>query len=229
MGFVQKFKATLLKQTFFYEIYSKFFRNAVSKRLKFDLEFSQIQLQRQNIQNLKTILNREDLLGSLPVNKVVAEIGVDKGEFSELILKITTPEKLYLIDAWEGGRYSSNLKGIVEDKFKDEIAKGLVQVNVGYSIQVLSTFPDFYFDWVYLDTDHSYEVTKNELAILKTKVKPQGIIAGHDYISYDWVGNHKYGVIEAVNEFCVNENWEIIYLTAETNQYRSYAIRKIKN
>ncbi len=86
---------------------------------------------------------------------------------------------------------------------------------------------DSYFDWVYLDTDHSYSVTKQELDILKFKVKPGGIIAGHDYISYDFIGHTRYGVIEAVNEFCVNEQWEIIYLTAETNQYRSFAIRKI--
>jgi len=158
----------------------------------------------------------------------VAEIGVDHGEFSESIIKISSPQKLHLIDAWaEHTRYHSGLKSIVENRFKSEIDKGIVSLNVGFSTTVLLNFPDAYFDWVYLDTDHSYQTTKAELAILKSKVKPGGIIAGHDYTIGNWVGGYRYGVIEAVNEFCVNENWEIIFLTIEADHHRSYAIKEI--
>lgn len=181
-----------------------------------------------NIQHLTTLIDREALIENMPKNKVVAEIGVDQGEFSELILKTSTPQKLHLIDSWaEHSRYHIGLKSVVENKFKGEIDQGLVNLDIGISTAVLSGFPDAYFDWVYLDTDHSYQTTKAELAILKLKVKPGGIIAGHDYIIGNWVDGYRYGVIEAVNEFCVNENWEIIFLTAETNQFRSFAIKKM--
>jgi hypothetical protein len=186
------------------------------------------ELQDKNIRNLKTVLTREALLKNLPKNKVVAEIGVDHGEFSELIIKTNSPQKLHLIDSWaEDTRYHSGLKSIVENRFKNEIDKDMINLNVGLSTTVLRDFPDAYFDWVYLDTDHSFQTTKAELAILKSKVKPGGIIAGHDYTIGNWVGGYRYGVIEAVNEFCVNENWEIIFLTVESDHHRSFAIKEI--
>jgi len=64
-------------------------------------------------------------------------------------------------------------------------------------------------------------------SIAFTPIKSGGIIAGHDYTIGNWVDGYRYGVIEAVNEFCVNDDWEMIFLTAETDQYRSFAIRKI--
>jgi len=216
-----------LKQTFFFRFFDSTRQLLRTKRDKAEKNRIKVELKQQNIQNLKTLLNREELLKNMPTNKVVAELGVDRGGFSELILKIATPQKLHLIDVWEGGRYHDGLNNIVETKFKNEIDKGLVEMNIGFSTEVLLDFPDNYFDWVYLDTDHTYKTTKDELALLKLKVKPGGIIAGHDYTIGNWVEHNRYGVIEAVNEFCVNENWEIIFLTAEANYYRSFAIKKL--
>jgi hypothetical protein len=217
------------KQTIFYRLFDSTRQLFRLKRDKAEKGRIKVELKQKNIQNLKTLLNREELLESLPQQKIVAELGVDHGDFSELILKITSPQKLHLIDVWEGGRYHNGLNNIVETKFKKEIDNGLVEMNIGFSTSVLLDFPDKYFDWVYLDTDHSYKTTKEELAILKLKVKPDGIIAGHDYTIGNWVDHNRYGVIEAVNEFCVNEGWEIIYLTVESDHYRSFAIQKLSD
>ena len=216
--FFHKFRLALWTQFFYLE------------RTEVEENIPKVDLKKANIRNLKTLVDREELLKNMPVNKVVAEIGVDHGDFSELILKITLPLKLHLIDSWaEDTRYHIGLKSIVEDKFRSEIDKGLINLDVGRSLDVLVNFPDNYFDWVYLDTDHSYQTTKAELAILQSKVKAGGMIAGHDYVIGNWVNGYRYGVIEAVNEFCVTENWGIIFLTAETDQYRSFAIQKIKD
>jgi hypothetical protein len=205
-------------------LWSHFFQ---LRRAKIEEDIPKIDLRAENIQNLKTLLDREELIRNMPRNGVVAEIGVDHGDFSELILKLSAPKKLHLIDAWaDDGRYHRGLKNIVEDKFKKEITNGTLNLDIGFSTTVLLNFPDKYFDWVYLDTDHSYQTTKAELAILKSKIKEGGIIAGHDYIIGNWVDGNRYGVIEAVNEFCVNEKWEIIYLTIEADHYRSFAIKK---
>jgi hypothetical protein len=188
-----------------------------------------LDLQKKHIKNLEVILNRTELLTRMPQGKICAEIGVNEGEFSEQILKINQPSKLHLIDAWGNAeRYHDGLKLIVEDKFDNEIKKGIVEINVGFSTVVLESMPDNYFDWVYLDTDHSYNVTASELDILKDKVKPGGIIAGHDYIIGNWSGDVRYGVIEAVTEFCVNSNWEMVFLTINKNEMTSFAIKKME-
>lgn len=145
-----------------------------------------------------------------------------------MILKQSSPKKLHLIDAWgDPSRYHDGLKDLVRDKFKKEIGDKTVELNVGYSTTILKEFPDHYFDWVYLDTDHTYKVTANELAILKDKVKLGGIIAGHDYIIGNWTGDCRYGVIEAVHELCVKDTWELLYTTANFNESPSFAVRRI--
>ena len=187
-----------------------------------------VELKQKNITNLKMLLDRQAFLDAMPVGGVVAEIGVNEGEFSEKILKTAKPSKLHLVDAWgDPTRYTDQLKLKVHDKFSKEIASGQVEINVGFSTDVLPKFPDKYFDWVYLDTDHTYKTTAAELDILRRKMKPGGIIAGHDYTVGNWVAGFRYGVIEAVNKLCVEDDWELIYLTSETHQCRNFAIRKL--
>jgi predicted O-methyltransferase YrrM len=104
-----------------------------------------------------------------------------------------------------------------------------VHIDLGRSTDVLQRYPDGTFDWVYIDTDHGYSVTAEELELCRLKVKPGGIIAGHDYVTGNWDGGVRYGVVEAVHEFCVRYEWELILLTHETDRHLSFAIRAIRS
>ena len=68
-------------------------------------------------------------------------------------------------------------------------------------------FPDDFFDWVYLDTTHEYGHTRDELEILRTKVKPSGVIAGDDW--HEDPAHLHHGVCRAVREFCDRYGWEL--------------------
>lgn len=205
-----------------------FEKETMERRMRIDRGIPSIDLDQKHINNLKMLLNRHCLLELLPNNSICAEIGVNKGEFSVDILNVTKPAKLHLIDAWaDEKRYHDGLRLEVEEKFANEISAGIVEINKGFSTEVLKLFPDNYFDWVYLDTDHTYKLTTDELKVLKDKVKGDGIIAGHDYILGNWSGDCRYGVIEAVHELCVNDNWELLYLTINKNEMPSFAIKKI--
>ena len=207
---------------------NEFYESFKNERTRIEFAIPKIDLEYKHIANLKMLLNRSNLLQHLPKNSICAEIGVNEGDFSKEILLNTNPKKLHLIDAWEDeSRYLKGLKRIVCEKFANEIEIGKVKVNVGFSTDLLKQYPNCYFDWVYLDTDHSYQTTFAELYILKDKIKPNGIICGHDYIIGNWLNNCRYGVIEAVHELCVNDDWEIIFLTINKNEMPSFAIRKI--
>ena len=160
---------------------------------------------------------------------IVAEIGVDQGEFSNHIISICEPQKLHLIDVWDSERYNTDKEMLVYDNFKEVVQQGRVEINKGYSTNILPEFDNHYFDWIYIDSDHSYATTSAELRIARDKVKQYGFICGHDYSVGNWRTHYRYGVIEAVHEFCVLYNWEIIYLTAETHQHRSFALREIRS
>ncbi len=159
--------------------------------------------------------SRSRFLRQMPKGAVCAEIGVFRGEFTRDILRVTKPRELHLIDGW----------WLVEDGMFDEwdehdrqriirAAHSAVEalaarhpectVHVANDLHVLPTFPDCYFDWVYLDSSHEYEHTAKELEILRHKTS---LISGHDWVEDS---SHKHhGVCRAVTEFCDRYGWRL--------------------
>jgi hypothetical protein len=186
-----------------------------------------IALQPANIKQAQLLVNRSSMLALLPKRGVVAEIGVAGGDFSRRILDITKPEKLYLVDYWGSQRYGDDLCQSVHTRFKNECAKNYVEIIRSLSTEAVSQFDDKLFDWIYIDTDHTYTTTKAELRLYAPKMKSGGIIAGHDYSMGNWDAHYRYGVIEAVYEFCSEFGFEFLYLTMDLSENQSFAIRKI--
>ena len=184
-------------------------------------------LSERHVAHCEVVVDRRALLQRLPTGAVVAEIGVDRGGFSRQILDLTDPAQLHLVDVWGSERYHAGLLDVVADALALEIAAGQVQIHRAMSVPAAAAFADATFDWVYIDTDHSYETTRDELAAYAPKVKPGGVIAGHDYVVGNWASMYRYGVMEAVHEFCVAEGWELAYLTAVLTEKPSFAIRRI--
>ena len=190
-------------------------------------EVPRVRLSERHIQNCELLVDRQALLERLPTGGVVAELGVDRGGFSRQILDATTPATLHLVDVWASERYHDGLFDLVRSSFGAEIASGQVQIHRDTSVAAAADFADASLDWVYIDTDHSYETTRDELAAYAPKVKPGGILAGHDYVVGNWVAMYRYGVVEAVHEFCVARDWELLYLTTALTEKPSFAIRRI--
>lgn len=154
---------------------------------------------------------RLNLLKNMPKGAVCAEIGVWKGDFSELILAITSPKKLHLIDPWEfQGEFPERMYGgsvaksqgdmdLIYNDVRKRFGKyDNIFVNRGRSEQVLQEFPDAYFDWVYIDGNHYYDYVIKDLELCFSKVKPGGIIAGDDYA---WGEKDGFPVKKAVQDF----------------------------
>lgn len=186
-----------------------------------------VRLSEKHMHRCELLLNRAELLTRLPRGATTAELGVDHAAFSEEILKVAQPQTLHLVDLWNSDRYHDGLFEGTKAKFADQIAAGRVRIHRQYSVQAAADFEDDYFDWIYVDTDHSYETTARELRSYAAKVKADGIIAGHDYSMGNWVSSYRYGVIEALHEFCVEQNWEFVYLTMDPFESQSFAIRRI--
>ncbi|MCG8374566.1 MAG: class I SAM-dependent methyltransferase [Balneolales bacterium] len=196
-------------------------------RVNIDNEIPKIPLNPENVENCASLLNREMMLQKFGTGGNVAEIGVDEGNFSRKIFEINRPENFHLIDIWGTDRFHDGKYESVRAHFQKPIDEGRVHIHKKYSTEAASDFEDGYFDWIYIDTDHSYKTTRDELHLFAPKVKEGGIIAGHDYVTGNWITTYRYGVIEAVHEFCVQFGWELIYLTIEPTEKQSFAIRKL--
>jgi hypothetical protein len=162
----------------------------------------------------------------LPKGGVAAELGVYKGDFSQELLELTRPKRLHLIDPWylqgkewQWGEDRSTVAALTRliKKLEDELARGTVTLNIGNDLEVLPQFPDRYFDWVYIDTLHFYEHTRDELTLLKTKVKVDGVIAGDDWLPDPSHRHH--GVCRAVTEFVQAAPYELIYANEQDLQW----------
>ncbi len=197
------------------------------RRKLFD-HYPRAPFEEKHLNHLTSLTSRMELLKRLPQNGIVAEIGVNKGNFSKEILSLCAPEKLVLMDIWASKRYHGGLFDDVKKKFESEISIGKVEIIRDLSFGGIANCPDQYFDWVYLDTDHTFDTTRRELELLRPKMKKGGIIAGHDYIIGNWNAGYRYGVVEAVREFCLTYNWEMIFLTHELEDHPSFAIREIE-
>lgn len=180
------------------------------------------------VADTKVFATREKLIASLPTGGKIAEIGVDRGDFSNDILLLCHPRELHLIDYWQ---FSENAEAgtqtaynHVKTRFAKEIAVNQVIPVKGLSKDILKNYPDGFFDWVYIDSAHDYETTVVELEICRTKVKPGGIIAGHDYCAGNVAKAFFYGIPNAVNNFCCRYRWRIKAISIDTNAHWSFAI-----
>ena len=206
---------------------SREYENALqAERSKREDMLPKIPLLQQHIEGTTLLTNRLALLEKLPTQGVVAELGVAAGDFSRQIMDICAPAQLHLVDIWGSDRYGEELYLSVNNHFQQQRQRGEVTIHRKPSLEALESFPDQAFDWVYIDTTHSYELTRDELRACARKVKSTGIIAGHDYMQGNWRTQYRYGVIEAVHEFCVEYNYRVLYLTMDIAECLSFALIK---
>jgi len=134
--------------------------------------------------------NRKDLAGlfaELGYRKG-AEIGTGRGSYA-LILRKRNPEcRIYCIDPWET---YDELKDWPDQNVLNEhliSAKARfshfpeVSIIRKYSMDALSDFPDNSLDFVYIDGNHSFPYVAEDIFFWEKKVKPGGIVSGHDYL-----------------------------------------------
>jgi hypothetical protein len=165
-----------------------------------------------------------DFLEYLPKGGVVAELGVETGSYAKKILEINRPKELHLVDVWDSipdpwpslEEQKKNYQNI-NKLFDPEIQNGMLIVHKGDDLLYLNAFPDGYFDWIYIDTTHSYEQTLSELEISSKKVKRDGYICGHDFVDNEFGRRSRFGVIPAVYDFTRKSKWKIANLTNDKN------------
>jgi len=115
--------------------------------------------------------------------KVGAEIGVYKGNFTKRFCEAGL--KMYAIDAWE--RYYGDKNQARQDLIYEEAYKTLSSCDCTIirksSMEASRDFRRNSLDFVYIDSDHRFKETAEDLVEWAKKVRPGGIVAGHDYFT----------------------------------------------
>jgi hypothetical protein len=169
------------------------------------------------------INTRESIVNLLDTGSVGCELGIFEGDFSQVLTDSGKFKKLYLVDVFSGvaSNFDKTYKdaSCLEQKNKDRfLSKNFVEIIKQDSISYLRSMPDNFFDFIYIDTVHSYEQTVSELYESHRTIKNKGFICGHDYcIEF-------HGVIRAVTEFCLKYDYKPIITTER--DYPSFIVQK---
>lgn len=176
--------------------------------------------------------DRTKLLKYLPKG-TCAEIGVARAFYTKEIIENNQPQNLFLIDYWKnfdlGYRDSNMVTDEEHEKRYQSIVENFTNNQTVSVIRDLSTsaaskFDNNFFDWVYIDADHSYDGCLQDLKAYDNKVKSNGYICGHDYFP-PGVGKKGFGVNEAVYDFIREQKYYFVGYTNE-EKFTSYVIAK---
>ena len=137
-----------------------------------------------------------------------AEIGVAKGDYSQILLDTIPDLELYLIDPWqwwcEGYSDPENAQQEEQDKRYEDVKQRFAGKNVVIlrktSMQAATILGDNFLDFVYIDANHSYDWVMADMLVWWRKIRSGGILSGHDF-------DHQ-GVNEAVRDFASNQKCE---------------------
>jgi len=188
-----------------------------------------------NARNCPDKRDLASLVNELFPNGKGVEIGVLNGEYSKIILERWENGQLFMVDAWRHLDGYIDMNG-QDDKYHHDCLIRACQNTKQWetrahiirmdSVASANMFPDEYFDFVYIDADHSYEGVVRDMKAWWPKVKKGGLFCGDDYIPQDgdiWltvqgkepVYAGKFGVRKAVNEFMQKNGLKVYETTNE--------------
>jgi predicted O-methyltransferase YrrM len=163
--------------------------------------------------------NRQAVANWLPADSVGVEIGVDEGVFAALLVQRC--REYHGIDWWTAtGKQAKKAK--TEAALQPYLMGRQVLLHDADVSSVLPAFPDAYFDWVYVDGNHFYANVVRDIALAIPKIRPGGILAGHDFVL--GVNSWETSVMRAVLECIQVGKIEMLALSRE--QFVDWIARK---
>lgn len=139
------------------------------------------------------------IANQLPNNARIAEVGVADGAsaiyLGETLRELKKDFSMRMIDSLDYGKmYQLNV--LYTNVYNAGLNKEIEIVPVD-SLNASLRYPDQFFDFVFIDTGHTFELTKAEVRLWFHKVKHGGILAGHDTHLTDVT----YAVRETISEY----------------------------
>lgn len=155
--------------------------------------------------------------------KVGAEIGVYKGDYTKVLAR--SGAKVFGIDPWivyedyklpdkKQVERQERQNTLFEMASKATAALPNVQLIRSTSMEALQYFPDESLDFVYIDANHALRYVIDDIWEWSKKVRPGGVISGHDYgVTVDAGDKYTYHVkyaVDAYTEARQIKNWYVL-------------------
>jgi hypothetical protein len=189
------------------------YRKVTGNEPSFILQKNAPQISLDSLHSCKVYPDRYSLIKAIAPYGIAAEVGVQHGFFSQYILNELSPLGLHLFDV----DFSILFQNVADHPS--------VTLHEGDSSVNLSNLPNQYFDWIYIDANHSYEGVKRDIAQCTNKLKRGGILIFNDYTVWSPLEAEPYGVVCAVNELINSGQWDMLALAVTPNGYFDVALK----
>jgi predicted O-methyltransferase YrrM len=164
--------------------------------------------------------DRFEMLKHLPKKGIWTEVGVLYGDYSRLIMRDVKPKKLHLLDV--------NFERLNRSKLETHIEDGRIELHAGRSATVIKSFPDRYFDVMYIDADHTYVGVKKDINSARSKIKKGGLIIFNDFANWAVGAMEPYGVYKAACEYIEETNCRVAHLALDPNCFHDLAVQVLE-
>jgi len=133
-----------------------------------------------------------ELISHLPDQSSFVEVGSWKGKSSAFFVveAFNSGKKInaFFVDTWKGSDEHEQMDVIKTDSLYDLFVNNMKPLEGMFtairktSVEAAKEFADESLDAVFLDAAHDYESVKADIGAWIEKIKPNGIISGHDYL-----------------------------------------------
>lgn len=150
-------------------------------------------------------------LAELAENRVVLELGAFLGRST--IILAQTALKLHSVDHHRGDAHAGEVRTL--DQYLGNLRRyGLdaeVVTHIGRFEDVLPALCPQYFDLVFLDGFHTQQAVERDLVWARAAVKPDGVIACHDYgVTASNMSEEPFGVREALLNTFPDQDFDLV-------------------
>jgi Methyltransferase domain len=201
------------------------------------MEYNYPQLRDCDVDGARLFSCRERMIEELgPKNAVVGEVGVDIGEFTEHILNVLHPSAFRAFDIFTAHQYEiirgvpshtlfkgKTHRAFYEQRFAQHPEVATVE---GLASDTLCSFPEKWFDLLYIDANHRYEFVKSDVASALPRLKDNGLLIFNDYILWSHEEGYLYGVVPVVNDLIVNGGWKVVGFCFDKRMYCDIALQR---
>lgn len=125
-----------------------------------------------------TLLAERIFAGSRPS---ILEIGVLRGHHAEVMYEALNPSLMVLVDPWDMFGAETHDSNWMDTWYRMQQKPEVVIMKATSGIAYTLLDPNLMFDFIYLDGDHGPEGFDLDLILWARRVKPGGILAGHDF------------------------------------------------
>jgi predicted O-methyltransferase YrrM len=200
-----------------------------------------LEISEEQVSGAKILTNRFSIinvLAGMDKELRVMEVGTAAGDYAQCLVDGLKLNKLVLIDTFGNpdmmpnseNRYDANNNySFVCERFKNNPE---VEIRKGKSETLL---PEYIpsdavdkFDFIYLDSDHSFHNVYNELLYASQILKPDGVIGIDDFSTAPDDPIHPYEVMQAVTTFLqVNKDWKVKFFTFGAESLQNIYISRL--